>query len=80
MNYLQEIETGLRLQLKAVIDPKDEAAMHALESIVDFVKKTVLESYRNGLSASKAGRRGMRDNAHTSAIAAGKLKPAKPAQ
>jgi hypothetical protein len=66
MSYLADFEQNLRAML--VSEEVD------LEAVVAFVKQTVLQSYRNGLKgargASQASGRG-------SALAAGKLKPAK---
>jgi len=77
MGYLQDFEKALRAQLEiAIVGNEGVAAKQWLEITVDFVKKAVLESYRNGLAASQSGRRG----GGASAIAAGKLKPVEPAQ
>lgn len=63
MGYLQDFETALRAQLESEED---------LETVIDFVKKAVLESYRNGLAASRPSRE---RGGGRSALSAGKLKP-----
>jgi len=68
MGYLEDFETALRAQLEREGD---------VEAVIDFVKKAVLESYRNGLKGARGASKG---NGRESALAAGKLKPAKPAQ
>jgi hypothetical protein len=78
MGYLQDFEKALRAQLEiAIVGNDGESAKQWLETTVDFVKKAVFESYCNGLKASRGARGG---NGQKSALAAGKLKPAKPAQ
>lgn len=74
MGYLQDFEAALRAQLEiAIVGENGPAAKQWLEITVDFVKKAVLESYRNGLAGSRSPRQG--SNGRNSALAAGKLKP-----
>ncbi|PIR50294.1 hypothetical protein COU79_00210 [Candidatus Peregrinibacteria bacterium CG10_big_fil_rev_8_21_14_0_10_54_7] len=72
MNYLNEKEQQLRDALKAGYTMRTEKDWEPwVNLIVEMVREMVLESYRNGQTASKSGRTGGR----SSAIAAGKLKP-----
>ncbi len=78
MGYLQDFEKALRMQLEiATVGQEGATADQWLEITVDFVKKAVLESYRNGLKGAREPKEG---SGHNSALAAGKLKPVKPAQ
>lgn len=81
MNYLEEMEQKLRaehLERGHVFNHTDteDAWQWWQDSVIQFVREAVLQSYRNGLAASRSGKRG----GDKSALAAGKLKPAKPAQ
>lgn len=77
MNYLQEKEQKLREALSAGFTMRTEKDWEPwVNLIVKLVRDMVLESYRNGLAASKSGR----NRGRSSAIAAGKLKPVEPAQ
>lgn len=78
MGYLQDFEKALRTQLEiAIVGEDGAAAKQWLEITVEFVKKAVLESYRNGLKGARETRGG---SGRGSALAAGKLKPVQPAQ